>query len=78
MIKQSKVNKLKNRKNNQTNTSMKNKTLISAAASLVLLGLSSCEVIGGIFKAGVWVGVLIVVGIIGLIVYLISKSGKNN
>ena len=35
--------------------------------------LSSCEVVGGIFKAGVWVGVLVVVGIIGLILYLVGK-----
>ena len=38
--------------------------------------LSSCEVIGGIFKAGVWVGVLIVVGIIALILFLIGRSKK--
>jgi hypothetical protein len=36
--------------------------------------LSSCEVIGGIFKAGVWVGILIVVAIIGLIVWLIGRG----
>jgi hypothetical protein len=57
---------------------MKNKSIIGATTLIVLLSLSSCEVIGGIFKAGVWVGVLIVVGIIGLIVYLISKGGKSN
>lgn len=57
---------------------MKNKSLIGAIALMLVVGLSSCEVVGGIFKAGVWVGVLIVVGIIGLIVYLISRSGKNN
>lgn len=57
---------------------MKNKSIIGAVASILLLSLSSCEVIGGIFKAGVWVGVLIVVGIIALIVYLISRSGKNS
>ena len=28
---------------------------------LVLLSLTGCEVIGGIFKAGVWVGILVVV-----------------
>ena len=38
--------------------------------------LSSCEVIGGIFKAGVWVGVLVVVGIIGLILYFVGRSKK--
>jgi hypothetical protein len=57
---------------------MKNRSFIGAMALIALLSLSSCEVIAGVFKAGVWVGVLVVVGIIGLIVYLISKGGKNN
>ena len=38
--------------------------------------LSSCEAIAGIFKAGVWTGVIVVVGIIGLIIFFISR-GKN-
>jgi hypothetical protein len=38
--------------------------------------LSSCEIIGGIFKAGVWVGVLIVVAIIALIVWLVGRGRK--
>ncbi len=32
----------------------------------MVTGLSSCELIGGIFKAGVWVGVLAVVLVVGL------------
>lgn len=44
----------------------------------VMIALSGCELVGDIFKAGVWVGVLIVVAIIALIVFLISKlSGKR-
>ena len=40
--------------------------------------LSSCEAIGGIFKAGVWAGVLLVVVVIGLIIFIISKvAGKK-
>ena len=42
--------------------------------ALPVLGLSGCEMIGDIFKAGVWVGVLLVVGVIALIVWLISRS----
>ena len=45
--------------------------------ALVLSTLSGCEVIGDIFKAGVWVGVLIVVAIIALIIFIISKVGKK-
>jgi len=41
------------------------------------ISFSSCQVIEGIFKAGVWVGVTIVVVIIALIFWLISKAGKK-
>lgn len=44
---------------------------------LVACMISSCAVVGGIFKAGVWVGVLIVVAIIALIIFLVSRSGKS-
>lgn len=54
---------------------MKKITLLSLL--FVMLTLSSCEVIGGIFKAGVWVGVLVVVGIIALIFFLITRMGKK-
>jgi hypothetical protein len=42
----------------------------------MITALNSCRVIGDIFKAGVWVGVLIVVGIIVLILYLVGKASK--
>jgi len=42
----------------------------------ITVSLSSCELVGDIFQAGVWVGVLIVVAIIGLVIYLISKARK--
>ena len=49
-----------------------------ALAALLMLGFDSCAVVGGIFKAGVWVGVLLVAGIIALILFLVSKtSGKK-
>lgn len=44
---------------------------------LLTLSLSSCEVIGGIFKAGVWVGVLIVVAVLALIFWLVSRGRKG-
>ena len=44
---------------------------------IVLLSgsLCSCQAIGDIFKAGVWSGVLLVVGIIALIIFIISRLG---
>jgi hypothetical protein len=35
--------------------------------------LTGCEAIGDIFKAGVWVGVLLVILIIGIVVWLLMK-----
>ncbi len=41
--------------------------------SLFLVLFSSCEVIAGIFEAGVWVGVLIIVAIVALVVWLLRR-----
>ncbi|MFT3682085.1 MAG: phosphatidate cytidylyltransferase [Ferruginibacter sp.] len=38
--------------------------------------LSSCEAIAGIFKAGVWTGVIIVVAIIVLIAMFVGRKNK--
>ncbi len=38
--------------------------------------MSGCEVIGDIFKAGMWVGVIIVVAIVALILWLVGKARK--
>jgi len=50
------------------------KKLSLAAITVMLISLSSCQLAEGIFKAGVWVGVLVVVGIIALIIFLVSKA----
>lgn len=39
--------------------------------------LTSCKVISGIFQAGVWVGVLVVVAVIALIGWLLSLIFKK-
>ncbi len=41
--------------------------------SVVAVGLTGCELIGDIFKAGIWVGIILVVGIIALVLFLIRK-----
>jgi cytosine/uracil/thiamine/allantoin permease len=50
-----------------------------AIIALISTTLSSCELVEGIFKAGVWSGVIIVVIILALIIWLISKvfGGKG-
>ncbi|WP_164126333.1 hypothetical protein [Sphingobacterium luzhongxinii] len=35
--------------------------------------LTSCEVIGGIFKAGVWSGIIIVVVVVALVLWILAK-----
>ena len=52
-----------------------------AFIALLATTLTSCEVIGDIFKAGVWSGVIIVVVVLGLIIWLVSKvfgGGNKN
>ena len=38
--------------------------------------LSSCEVIGGIFKAGFWTAIIIVVVVIALILWLVGRGRR--
>lgn len=44
-----------------------------AIIALFSTTLTSCEIIEGIFKAGLWAGVIIVVVILALIIWLVSK-----
>ena len=47
-------------------------TLFLAGTSL----LSSCQAIADIFKAGMWVGVIVVVLVIALVLWLIGKMRR--
>ena len=44
-----------------------------ATIAILCTTLTSCELVEGIFKAGVWSGVIIVVIVLALIIWLISK-----
>ena len=44
---------------------------------LLMLVLTGCEVIGDIFSAGFYTGLIVVVLVIVLIVWLISRLGKR-
>lgn len=39
--------------------------------------LSSCEVVGGIFKAGIWTGIILVAIVVFVIIFLISRGGRK-
>jgi hypothetical protein len=41
--------------------------------ALATLPLAGCELVGDIFKAGVWVGVLAVVGLIAIIGFIAAR-----
>ncbi len=44
---------------------------------LLLPVLSGCEAIGGVFKAGVWSGVFVVIIFVALLIYLVSRFTKK-
>ena len=49
-------------------------TLIIATLVLGTLVLPGCQLIANIFAAGLWLGLLLVVGVIVLVVWLISSA----
>jgi len=57
---------------------MKKLTLKSTLLLLyITVAFSGCSVVGGIFKAGMGFGILIVVLVVALIIWLISRTGKK-
>jgi hypothetical protein len=52
---------------------MKANSLIALFLLMVIVTLSSCELAGDIFQAGIWVGILAVVGIIALVFWLFGR-----
>lgn len=56
---------------------MKNRVTNLLLLLLVSLTFTSCDVIEGIFKAGMGVGIFIVIAIIAVIVFIISKLGGS-
>ncbi|WP_254562120.1 hypothetical protein [Dyadobacter diqingensis] len=44
----------------------------------LLVGLTSCEVIGGIFKGGMWTGAILVIAVIVLVIWLFTKMLGGN
>jgi hypothetical protein len=60
----------------QINNAMKNFTARLLALFVVLFSFTSCEVIGDIFKAGMGVGIFLVILVIALIVWAVSRFKK--
>ena len=41
----------------------------------LLISFGSCQIIGDIFKAGMWTGILVVFLGIGLVIFLLTRFG---
>lgn len=52
---------------------MKANVLVALFLFTLIVSLSSCELAGDIFQAGIWVGILAVVGIIALVFWLFGR-----
>lgn len=55
----------------------KNLFAIGIVGIIPFLFLSSCQVLETTFKAGAWTGILLILGIIGLILFLIGRNKKT-
>ena len=47
-------------------------------AAFFLTTLSGCQIIGDIFKAGIFVGIIVVVVVIALIAFIFRKMSNRN
>lgn len=56
---------------------MKKIIVNSSLLAIVNTGLSSCEAIGSIFKAGVWSGVTLIVIAIAIIILIVTRLTKR-
>ncbi|MBC7694989.1 MAG: phosphatidate cytidylyltransferase [Burkholderiales bacterium] len=56
---------------------MKNKFSLFALCMVLLLSLQSCEIVGGIFKAGITTGVIMVTLVVAFIIFLIFRMSKR-
>jgi hypothetical protein len=53
---------------------MKNMTILKSLILLVVVStLSSCEAVAGIFKAGMNFGIFIVIAVIAVIIFIITR-----
>jgi membrane protein implicated in regulation of membrane protease activity len=52
-------------------------TMKIIALVMIAMTFSSCEIIGDIFKAGMWTGVIIIAIIIILLIYIFSRFRRR-
>ena len=57
------------------------KTNIIAIISAIMMAavfLTGCEVVGGIFKAGMWTATILIVLVVGIVIWIVSKLFSRN
>lgn len=54
----------------------RSKSIIWLAGTFFVLSFSSCDLIAGVFKGGVYVGVFLVIVVIAIIIWLITSMRK--
>jgi hypothetical protein len=52
------------------------KKLLFAILVILPLTATGCEAIGDIFKAGIWVGIIIVIAVVAVIAFIIKLFSK--
>ncbi len=50
--------------------------LFTSVFVISLLSFTSCELVGDIFEAGIWTGIIVVILIVALIIYIITKMRR--
>ncbi len=58
-------------------TTRKPALILLSMALLFMTTLSSCELVGDIFKGGMYFGIILVVVVVALVIWLISKIGRR-
>lgn len=56
---------------------MKKQNIILSTLFFAIISLSGCSVVGGIFKAGMVWGILLVLLVIFGLIYLFSRGGRK-
>ncbi|MBL8016715.1 MAG: hypothetical protein JNK43_05540 [Ignavibacteria bacterium] len=51
---------------------IRNRIIYSAALLTALFTFPGCEFIGDIFKAGIWVGIVIVIAVLAVVAFIVK------
>ncbi|NJO69025.1 MAG: phosphatidate cytidylyltransferase [Bacteroidetes bacterium] len=52
--------------------------LYAILIAFTIINMTGCSIIGDIFQAGLWVGIIVVVVVVVLIIFIISKIRKRD